>query len=284
MQTLLELSRNEPLIAPLVFDPISALLASREGFKALYLGGGALGYIKAVTEASLSLTEMTQAALDIRAVCDRPLILDAACGWGDPVHMRRTIRLAQSAGFAGIEIEDQVFPKRVHHHVGQDEVISCERMVAKVEAAVAARTNPDFTIIARTNAARAIDLKEAIRRAREYRRAGADMVMVIHREPEEVRIIGEQLGGPLMFISHPGGLSGMPLSAAEMHSLGYRVIVDPSSPLNAAFDALRSCYRRLAGGQPHLAQGGADASREIQADIHALIDLNSMLDIESKYA
>jgi len=282
MQPLLQLSAERPLIAPLVFDPISALLAAREGFDALYLGGGALGYIKAITEANLSLTEMAQAAIDIKAVCDKPLILDGVCGWGDAVHMRRTVRLAQAAGFAGIEIEDQVLPKRVHHHVGLDEVTTCERMVAKVEAAVAARTDSNFTIIARTNAARAVSLKEALHRGREYRRAGADIVLVIHNKPEEVRIIAEELGGPLMFISYPGGVMGMPLSAVEMHALGYRIIVDPTTPLIAAYDALRNCYRRIAREPANVIKGGFPVIGEVEADIHALIGLRSMLEIEDR--
>ena len=87
----------EPIYAPLVFSPISALLAQAAGFPALYLGGGSLGYIKAGTEANLSLTEMTQAALDIRTVCPLPLILDGACGWGDPMHVWRTIRMSEAA-------------------------------------------------------------------------------------------------------------------------------------------------------------------------------------------
>jgi 2-methylisocitrate lyase-like PEP mutase family enzyme len=89
----------EPVYAPLVFNPISALLAQQAGFQALYLGGGSMGYIKAGTEANLSLTEMCQAALDIRTVCPLPLVLDGACGWGDPMHVRRTIQMTEAAGF-----------------------------------------------------------------------------------------------------------------------------------------------------------------------------------------
>lgn len=280
MKSLLELSADKVIVAPLVFDPLSALLASRQGFQALYLGGGALGYIKAVTEANLSLTEMAHAAFDIKSVCTTALILDGICGWGDAVHVRRTIRVAEQTGFAGIEIEDQVLPKRVHHHVGQDEVIPCERMVAKIEAAVAARTDPGFTIIARTNAARSHDLEEALRRARAYRRAGADMVMVIHRDPAHVRSIGEALGGPLMFMSGPGGLMGMPLSREEMYRLGYRIIVDPTTPLAATYDALRTCYRRMATDPARVIDGGVDACSAIEAQIHELIGLPRMLDIE----
>jgi hypothetical protein len=155
----------EPIYAPLVFNPVSALLAQAAGFRALYLGGGSMGYIKAGTEANLSVTEMAQAALDIRTVCPLPLILDGAGGWGDPMHVRRTITASEAAGFAAIEIEDQLLPKRAHHHIGIEHMIPPELMEAKIRAAVAARRDPDFVIIGRTNALRSAGLDEALRRA-----------------------------------------------------------------------------------------------------------------------
>src|SRR5947209_8418984 len=120
------LAGPEPVYAPLVFSPISALLAEQAGFRALYLGGGSMGYIKAGTEANLSLTEMAQAAVDIRTVCRLPLILDGACGWGDPMHVARSIAMSEAAGFAAIEIEDQIMPKRAHHHIGIEPLIPSE--------------------------------------------------------------------------------------------------------------------------------------------------------------
>jgi len=92
-----------PVLAPLVLNPLMARLAEQAGFPALYLDGGSLGYLTCFTEASLTVTEMAHTALDIRAACNLPLILDGACGWGDPMHMRRTIPLAEAAGFAAIE-------------------------------------------------------------------------------------------------------------------------------------------------------------------------------------
>src|SRR5580700_1430899 len=175
-----------PVYAPLVFNPISALLAREAGFRALYLGGGSMGYIKAGTEANLSLTEMAQAALDIRAVCPLPLILDGACGWGDPMHVRRTIQMSEAAGFAAIEIEDQLLPKRAHHHIGIEHMIPSELMEAKIRAAVEARRDPDFVIIGRTNALRSTGLEDALRRAEAYKNAGADMLSVTGRRVEDV--------------------------------------------------------------------------------------------------
>src|SRR5688572_9107767 len=144
-----------PITAPLVLNPLMARMVEDAGFPAGYLGGGASGYQKVALEANLNLTEMCQAAVDIRAVSSLPLILDGACGFGDPMHMHRTIGMSEAAGFEAIEIEDQLMPKRAHHHVGIEHMIPMELMVAKIQEAVAARRSPDFLIVGRTNAMRA---------------------------------------------------------------------------------------------------------------------------------
>jgi methylisocitrate lyase len=96
--------------APVVINPLSASLAEAAGFPAIYLGGGGFGYVQGVTEANLTLTEMVRVGIDIRTTCRLPLILDGACGWGDPMHIHRTINMVEAAGFAGIELEDQLMP------------------------------------------------------------------------------------------------------------------------------------------------------------------------------
>jgi 2-methylisocitrate lyase-like PEP mutase family enzyme len=268
----------EPVFAPLVFNPISAMLAEAAGFKALYLGGGSMGYIKCGTEAQLSLTEMAQAALDIRTVCRLPLILDGACGWGDPMHVQRTIRMSEAAGFAAIEIEDQILPKRAHHHIGIEHMIPSELMEAKIRAAVEARTDPDFVIIGRTNAVRNTGLEDALRRAEAYKKAGSDILYVSGRKPEDLRFLGERLPAPLMYMSGAGGLSAAPLSADELYTLGFRLIVDATTPLMAAHKALRQCYAALAKGEadPLL---GPEPGKE-QEIVHQTIKLDQMLAVE----
>src|SRR5919202_1844503 len=193
-----------PIRAPLVLNPLMARLAEAAGFEAGYLGGGATGYLKVALEANLNLTEMCQAAIDIRASTSLPLILDAACGFGDPMHMHRTIGMTEAAGFAAIEIEDQLLPKRAHHHIGIEHMIPLELMVAKVEEAVAARRDPDLLIIARTNAVRASSMDDALRRGEAYRQAGADVLLLssAHR-PEQLRTIAERLGGPPLYLRGP---------------------------------------------------------------------------------
>ena len=121
----------EPVLAPLVLNPLMAKLAESAGFRALYLGGGATGYMKVHLEANLTLTEMCQTAIEIGAATPLPLIFDAAAGFGDPMHMRRTIAMSEAAGFQAIEIEDQWLPKRAHHHVGIEHMVEKEIMAAE---------------------------------------------------------------------------------------------------------------------------------------------------------
>src|SRR6516164_10028670 len=115
MTILREMINSDSLVeAPVVFNPLSAKLAEEAGFPALYLGGGGFGYIQCVTEANLTVTEMVRLGIDIRTVCRLSLILDGACGFGDPMHLHRTINMVEAAGFAAIEIKAQLLPKRSH--------------------------------------------------------------------------------------------------------------------------------------------------------------------------
>lgn len=270
-----------PVCAPLVLSPLMAKMAEAAGFPALYLGGGASGYAKTALEANLTVTEMVQAGVEIRAVTSLPLILDAAAGWGDPMHIKHTIGMAEGAGFAAIEIEDQQLPKRAHHHVGIEHMVPQELMEAKVRVAVAARRDPAFLIIARSNGVRASDMDDALRRGEAYRKAGADVLLLSPRNAEEARHIGERLGGPLMYICKPGGLASIGLSAAEMHGLGYRIIVDPITPLLAAFEAMGGVFGELAGGFA-ISSRTPEAWRELQEQLHSVIGLDHLLAIEKE--
>lgn len=275
------LSGTGSIFAPVVFDPLSALLAQEAGFRATYLGGGTQGYAKGVTEANLTLTEMVQLGLDIRTVSSLPLIVDGAGGWGDPMHIRRTVRMCEAAGFAAIEIEDQLLPKRAHHHIGIEHSIPADIMAAKIEQAVAARRD-DLLIIARTNTARREGLDEALRRAERYRTAGADMLFVLPESPEEVTIIAERLGPPLMFMLTGTGIASIGFTQSELEAMGYRLIIDPSTPFFAAYETLRKAYRDMAAGQDDPTVTSAGGYKEIQSRIHRTIGLDVLLEIERR--
>ncbi|MCI0546472.1 MAG: isocitrate lyase/PEP mutase family protein, partial [Candidatus Rokubacteria bacterium] len=276
------IDRPVPVTAPLVLNPLMARMAEAAGFPAGYLGGGATGYLKVALEANLNLTEMCQAALDIRAVSSLPLILDAACGYGDPMHMHRTIGMSEAAGFAAIEIEDQLVPKRAHHHAGIEHMIPMELMVAKVREAVAARRGGDLLIVARTNAMRASTMDDALRRGEAYRKAGADLVLLsmAHR-PEDLRAIGERLGGPLMHLAGRGGLAGTGMTLEELGRLGYRIVADPSTPLLAAVAAWKQIYAELADGFGARAATRADWT-PVEREMLNVIGLDALLAIERR--
>lgn len=265
--------------APVVFNPLTAKLAEAAGFPALYLGGGTVGYVQCVTEANLTLTEMVRMGIDIRTVCRLPLILDGACGWGDPMHLHRTINMVEAAGFAGIEIEDQLLPKRAHHHIGIEHMIPSELMEGKIREAVRARRDPNFVIIGRTNALRSSTMDDALRRADAYHTAGADMLFVTAHKADHFRRLGERLPPPLMTLQTDGALKAMGLSKADLAALGFRLLVDPVTPLLVFHKALAECYQAMGHGEGAtlFASGGVKA--ELEA-VHRTIGLDEMLAIE----
>ena len=272
---------GRPVFAPLVLNPLMAKMVEKAGFEAAYLGGGASGYAKVSLEANLSLTEMCQAGIEIRAEVALPLILDAAAGWGDPMHMRRTVGMAEAAGFAAIEIEDQILPKRAHHHVGLEHMVPTELMVAKVREAVAARRSRDFLIVARTNGVRASSMDDALRRGEAYRKAGADVLLLSPRNAEEARQVGERLGAPLMHLCRPGALASMGLSLADMHGLGFRILVDANTALLAAYDAWAAYYKEAAK-EYSIASRSPQQWEEIEHRMQETIGLKAMLEIERR--
>jgi methylisocitrate lyase len=270
---------NDLIVAPVALNPIMARLAEEAGFKAIYLSGGSLGWLKCVTEANLTLPELAEVAVDMRAACKLPIVLDAGGGWGDPVHVHRTIALSEAAGFSAIEIEDQLLPRRVEHHVGIDHLIPTELMLKKIAAARDARTDPDLVIIARTNARRVGGLDEAMRRAEAFHKAGADMLFCYTRSADELRIMGERLPPPLMMFAPPDGFGTFALSERDLARLGYRLAASSGTAFAAMVKAVRQSYQCLAQGRmdPFLGPGGAD--QEMKAAQEAC-GLDRLLQIE----
>jgi methylisocitrate lyase len=224
---------------------------------------------------------MIQVALDMRAACRLPVVLDAGAGWGDPVHVHRTIALSEAAGIEAIEIEDQLLPRRVEHHVGVDYLVPTALAVDRIKEAVAARTDPRLVIIARTNARRVHDLDEALRRAEAFRKAGADLLFVHTRNAEEMRAVGERLGGPLMSFAPPDGFSSFPYSKQDLFGMGYRLLASSGTAFAAMVKAVRQSYECLAQDRmdPFLGAGGAE--KEMKA-AQRTTGLERLLEIERR--
>jgi methylisocitrate lyase len=211
------------------------------------------------------MTELAQVAIDLRTVCKLPIILDAGGGFGDPVHLHRTIALTEAAGFAAIEIEDQLLPRRFEHHVGVDHLVPTEFMLKRLAEAFAARTDPDLVIIARTNARRVGGLDDALRRGEAFHKAGADMLFIYTRSAEELRIVGERLPPPLMTFAPPDGFAEFPMSQRDLAGLGFRIAASSGTAFAAMHKAVRQSYECLAQDKLDAFLGRGGAEKEMKA-------------------
>jgi len=198
----------------------------------------------------LTMSEMVSRAAALAAVAgDVPLLADADTGYGNPLNVRRTIREYERAGVAGLHIEDQVWPKKCGHMEGK-QVIPMEEMVQKVRAAVDARQDPDFVIIARTDANAVTGLEDALRRGQAYREAGADVIFIeAPRSLEELRAIGQAFRGmPLLFNWAESGKTPL-LSLSDIQTLGFTLVIFPVSLLFAATHAMLALLELLKTGE-----------------------------------
>lgn len=229
------IGRGEFVAAPGVHDGFSARLAQRFAFNAVYMSGYCIAASRyGLPDTGLiALNDMIEGARLIRrCVSDRPLIGDADTGYGGLVNVQHTVREYEAAGVSAIQIEDQEMPKKCGH-TRNKRVVSCEEMTAKIEVAAESKRTHDFLVIARTDSLASSGMGEAIRRCREYRRAGADVVFIdALRTVEEVKQAGSELGGPegsLMINISPrgGGFLSLELSTAELQAMGYAIAIYP---------------------------------------------------------
>lgn len=267
------LADGVPVFAPLCLDPLTARLAQDAGFEFGYLSGGALGYSYAVSEALLTLTELVEVTRRLTVRSDLGIIVDGGVGFGDPVHVARTIWELEAAGAGAIELEDQVAPKRVSHHRGVEHLVSIEEMTAKIEQAVRARRSPGFLIIARTGAVRNEGFEAAVERLEAYRRAGADVLMLMPGDDDQIRRARDLLDAPLATIT---SLDARP--PAEWEAFGWNLVIDPFTAQVLAYDAVRNAYRRFRES----GATGADRGRvfEIYRELPAMAGLDALYVIE----
>ncbi|MFG2884753.1 oxaloacetate decarboxylase [Streptomyces sp. NPDC048297] len=240
------------ITAPGVYDGLGAHLVARCGFPAAYLTGAGVavaGY-GLPDIGLLTATEMAERARIVaEALGEVPLIADADTGYGEPMHVVRTVRAYEQAGVAAVQLEDQAFPKRCGH-LPDKELIPAAEFEAKLHAALDARADPDTVIVARTDARGPLGIDAAIERANRYAAAGADVVFVeAPQDSAEIEQIAAQVTAPLLINMVQGGLT--PDTAADRLSrLGYRIAIHPGALLGptvlAGFDSLQ----RLGGTLP----------------------------------
>jgi 2,3-dimethylmalate lyase len=241
------LAASGPVLLPGCYDALGARLIEQAGFDAVYMTGfgTAASFLGRPDVGLLTATEMVDNARRIAAATDLPVIADADTGYGNPINTIRTVQDYERAGVAGIHIEDQVMPKRCGH-MENKQVIAADEFVAKIEAAVAARVNPDFTIIARTDARAPLGLDAALERGRAVHAAGADVLFVEALQGvDEIEVVARELAGiPLLFNWAEGGKTP-PLPLERLTELGFAMVIMPISLLLAATRAMQQALAAI---------------------------------------
>jgi len=241
------LSRAEPLLVPGAYDALSARLVEHAGFDAVYLTGfGATASLLGLPDVGLlSLPDMVDSAGRMARAVDVPLISDADTGYGNAISVARAVQQFERAGVAAVHLEDQVAPKRCGHMSGK-QVVPVDEMVEKLRAAVAARRDPDFVLIARTDARAVEGLDAALERARAYRDAGADVLFVEapETEAEVVEVAAAFPDTPLLFNWVERGRTPM-LPLARIAELGFAIVIFPVATLFSATTGMQRYLSEL---------------------------------------
>ena len=280
----LRLRRPPILIAPGIYDALTALIAERAGFEALYVSGAGIAYSR-LGRPDIGLVGMSEIVQTVALIRDRvgsPLIVDADTGYGNALNVQRTVRLLERAGANAIQIEDQDFPKRCGH-LDDKALIPAQEMAGKVKAAVDARVSRDTLIIVRTDAVAVEGFEGAMARAALYRDAGADMLFVeAPRQREELARIGTKFGQsvPLMANMVEGGKTPM-LPASELQALGFALVIFPGGIVRTLAKAAEEFYASLK------AHGSTEPFRARMFDFEAinrLLGTPEMLERGARYA
>jgi 2-methylisocitrate lyase-like PEP mutase family enzyme len=239
------LQGTELIVAPGAYDGISASLVQHAGFPAAYMTGSGTASSRGFPDYGLlTMTEMVENAGVLARSISIPLIADADTGFGNELNVTRAVREYEMRGVAGIHIEDQVMPKKCGHLDGK-ELVPLEDFLSKIRAAVAARTSPDFVVIARTDARAVTSLDDAVMRANAALRAGADVAFVEAAQSlEEMRAIPQRVDGPCLLNLVHGGKTPI-VDLDEVKAMGYRIVILPSLLTSATFEACEKALHHL---------------------------------------
>lgn len=244
----MRLARPEIVLAPGVYDALTASLAQAAGFEALYVSGASIAYTR-LGRPDIGLVSMAEVAETVTMIRDRietPLIVDADTGYGNALNMQRTMRLFERAGANALQIEDQSFPKRCGHLADKGLVPAAE-MVGKIRAATDARTSQETLVIARTDAVAVEGIDQALERARLYAQAGADMLFIeAPGSVDELARVTAELNhmAPLMANMVEGGRTPI-RSANELEALGFSLVIFPGGIVRALARAAQDFYTSL---------------------------------------
>lgn len=270
------LERGEVILFPGVYDALGAKIAARAGFELLFISG----YSVAATQLGLpdfgylTQTEMVQVVRRVCRFVKQPIIVDADTGYGNPLNVIRTVNELIDAGAAGMFLEDQAWPKRCGHMRGK-KTIPMEEHVQKIRAAVDARRDRDFFIVARTDARQVHGLQEAIRRCKAYKKAGADALFIeAPQSRRELAQIARELDPPLVANMLEGGVTPLQ-SRDELYELGFLLVVYPLTCLYAIARAMTEVLT-------HLIKTGT--TMDIRSQLHTFNQFHDLIDLDAHYA
>ena len=263
------LARKPIVVAPGVYDALTAHLAERAGFSTLYVSGAAIAYTR-LGRTDIGLVAMSEVADTISMISDRvraDLVVDADTGYGNALNVGRTIRLFERAGARAIQLEDQAFPKRCGH-LDNKSLIPPDEMVGKIKAALDARRSRETLVIARTDAVAVEGFDRAVARAVSYRDAGADILFIeAPKTRAELQRIPPAVGNvPLMANMVEGGKTP-PLNAAELEAIGFSLVIFPGAIVRVLARAADEFYATLA------AKGTSESFQDRMYDFTALNDV-----------
>ena len=240
-----ELRRPGIVLVPGVFNALTALMAQNLGFKAVYVSGAAVTASMALPDLGLiTMDEMVRTVKYIVDAVDIPVIVDIDTGYGEALNVMRAVREFEAVGAAGIQLEDQVLPKKCGHLSGKA-LIPPEEMAKKIKVAVEARRNPDFVIIARTDAVGVTGFEDAVERAKLYLEVGADVIFPeALRTEEEFREFAKRVEAPLLANMTEFGVSPL-IPAKRLEEYGYKFVIFPVTALRVAMYAIREVFKTI---------------------------------------
>ncbi len=274
------LARERLLVAPGVFDGLSARLAERSGAEAVYASGGAIARSAGYPDLGLlGVGEVLDRLAQITDAVAIPVIADADTGYGNALNVRRAVRSFERLGVAALHLEDQESPKRCGHYEGK-RLVPTGEMVGKLRAALEARRDPDLVVIARTDAVAVEGLEAALARAEAYREAGADVLFVEAPESEaQIEAIAQRLPGPKLINVFSGGKTPL-LPRERLAELGYRVAILPSDLQRAAIRAMQETLEAI--GRDGNA-GAVDARLASFSERDEIVGLDAYRALDERY-
>ena len=237
---------GETLVAPGVYDMISATIAEKVGFPAVFVGGYGVSasHLGVPDVGIMTFTDILERVRTFSAILTKPIIVDADTGYGGLVNLRHAVRSYEKAGVAAIQIEDQIFPKRCGHAKGV-EVCDIQEMLKRIGVATESRNSENFLIIARTDSRLELGLEEAIKRAEAYSEAGADLIFVESPQTvDEMKILKQSIKTPLVFKMVPdGNLSD--LNSKALADMGFSILIYPTLGFLSAANAIQQAFNEF---------------------------------------